>query len=137
MPWTRLLTGVLLALLAREALAPARAAGSCGDYVTVTHPSGHSSSHAPARPVKGLPDSVPDDPARQGNAPCHGPSCSGDPAPSDAPVSTGRGDGEERWDCLLTPPTAPAARAFGLPLEQRFAIPFRLPTSIYHPPRPR
>jgi hypothetical protein len=139
--WSRQWAGVLLALLVREILAPAQAAASCGDYVSVTHPSrpsGHASPHGPAaRPAKPapFPDPVPDDSHPPADTPCPGPSCSGDPALPAPPASTGQEGGEERWDCLLTPPTPRPAAAFGLPLEERPPRPFRLPASIFHPPR--
>jgi hypothetical protein len=142
MRWSRLLTGVLLTLLVREILAPARATAECGDYVTVTHPSrpsGHSSRHAPpARAVRAtpFPDPAPDGPVLPGNVPCHGPSCSADPGLPTPPVSSGQGGSEDHWDCLVTLPASHAAATFGLPLQERRAKPFRLPSSIFHPPRP-
>src|SRR5262249_58677499 len=117
--WPRLLTGVFLALLVREAVAPAPANASCGDYVTVTNPSGqHSSPSAPqTSPVRTTPCSrhLPHDPLSPGELPCRAPSCSGGPALPAPPVSTSSPGGPERWDCLLSPPAVVAAGAFALP----------------------
>jgi hypothetical protein len=135
--WPRLLTGVFLTLLVREALAPARAsASSCGDYVTVTTPANPSARH----PMPGKPTHPsgqgPHDPPAPGKAPCHTPSCSGEPALPTPPVSSAGSSGEERWDGLLDLPPVRATAALALPLVERVWKPRRLPSSIFHPPRP-
>jgi hypothetical protein len=136
--WSRLLAGVFLTLLAREALAPAGAcASSCGDYVTVTNPSPPSlpSPHEWGRVGWGVAP-VPHDPPAPGKAPCHTPSCEGGPAMPTPPVSSAGSPAQERWDGLLPVPPFHATAAFALPLVARAAKPRRLPSSIFHPPRP-
>jgi hypothetical protein len=136
MNWSRLLMGVFLTLLVREALAPGRAFASCGDYVTVANPSRPSGLHPmpgkPAPPSSQVPHRLP----APGESPCHTPSCSGEPALPAPPVSSGRDTGQERWDCLLTLPAFHPATAFGLSLAERVPRPRRRPSSIFHPPRP-
>jgi hypothetical protein len=135
--------GVFLTLLVGGALAPARASASCGDYVTVTNPSGPSGQSAPPAPQTGptkpLPPSGegPHDSPLPGPLPCRAPSCSGDPAPPAPSSSAGEDGGQERQDCLLALPTGSAAATFGLPLDDRALKPFRVPCSVFHPPRPR
>jgi hypothetical protein len=133
--WARLLTGVFLTLLVREAVAPARAsASSCGDYVTVTNPANLSTQRPmPVKPSP-PPGNVPHDPPAPGKAPCHAPSCPGGPALPAPPASFGRDAGQERWDCLLTPPAFHSTVPFGLPLLEYVLKPYRLPSSIFHPP---
>jgi hypothetical protein len=135
--WSRLVTGVFLTLLVREALAPARAwASSCGDYVTVTNPSRPSGPHAmPLKPASPF-GQVPHDPPAPGKAPCHTPSCEGGPATPTPPVSSVGSPTQERWDGLLPVPPFHATAAFALPLVARAVKPRRLPSSIFHPPRP-
>jgi hypothetical protein len=136
--WPRLLTGVFLTLLVREALAPARAsASSCGDYVTVTNPANPSARHPmPVRPTPSTGQEEHDSPA-PGEAPCHTPSCSGEPALPAPPVSSGRDVEQERWDCLVSLPPFLLTGALALVLVAPGLEPRRLPSAIFHPPRPR
>jgi hypothetical protein len=131
--WARVLTGVFLTLLVRAALAPARVAASCGDYVTVANPAHPFGPHfMPESPPGRTPPGVP----VRDKAPCHTLSCEGGPAQPVPPSSSAGNSDQERWDALLSLPPGHAPTAFALPLVEGAGKPRRLASSTFHPPRP-
>src|SRR5205823_1960111 len=96
----RLLAGVALSVLVWGAFAPAWAAASCGDYVTVTHGAnqdGTTGRSTATHPAPGQP--VPAHPDR----PCHGPTCSSDDLPPPPPPPAPVRGGETLWVCPVGP----------------------------------
>jgi hypothetical protein len=120
--WTLLPAALLGAWLA----APVAARASCGDYVMIGPKPAHGPQHGDRTPP----------PAPEREAPCHGPSCSGQSlpvAPTPAPVPTGPHGDDWGWPGIaLDRADSGPIRRFGPPDSPR---PASLPTSVFRPPR--
>ncbi len=124
--------GWAVPILAGLLLAPSGARASCGDYV-VTRLSGAGLAPAGehAAPAGELPSAAPRPPKR-----CPGPYCSQVPAAPPAPMPTAPPQTALEWGCVTDGLLVAApGRSAGL-AEQTACRPVRLPSAIFHPPRP-
>ena len=124
-------TGIALAIAAAAVCLPSRVGAACGDYVHI--------ADTPVADDRGR--ATPDRPdASRGESPrppCHGPGCSNGPATPTPPLTAPVTDSSR--------PKQLAARTAGDPdpaagpgwhhPTDLCGPPFRVPTSIFHPPR--
>jgi hypothetical protein len=116
----RLCAGLIVALVLGDVVSPSAAQAGCGDHVRMNREgAANNLDPHPATPA----------------SPCHGIFCSQQPDPTPLAPATPRLIVPDVWDRLAeqnanTDPTS----AGWLPLEQS-GPPFRLATSIFHPPR--
>jgi hypothetical protein len=114
---------VAVPLLLLFLAAPSRAGATCGDYLTVHHPT-KPTHEAPNNP--GMPS-----PAK----PCDGPNCSRGGSLPLLPVPVTSVSGAEQWASLIpfVRPSVPDA-SMTLSLNSP-PPPMRLPNSVFRPPR--
>ena len=119
-------------LLAAVLFAPAAARASCGDYVTVVHPSG-TMPPAPAPDTERAP--APGGPVYPpAPAPCHGPECSPSAPASQAVIPPP----SDRLDqCALLTEALSSSRPGQVGPREAAEAPdlSRHPSPVYHPPR--
>jgi hypothetical protein len=129
--WVRFLAAVPLGLLLFGVIAPPQVHASCGDYVMVSGNSGHTTApqRAPAKPGQSIPDNEPV------QTPCHGPNCSGNPAPLSVPISTTTPDRQDQLDGLFILAIAPCCHSRALLIEEASCYRIHHVSPIYHPPR--
>lgn len=125
------LAGLAVAVLAAEALAPARAVASCGDYVSVAGDEQRpvSKQRPCSRPDHSCPyQSLP------GKAPCQGAECSKGEVPPLVPPTVPTQTSHE-FTCLGVAPWAVDCPTTFRPADSTPVTPSHLTDSVFRPPR--
>jgi len=128
-PWIRKLAGVALALLVGELLAPAKANGGCGDYVSV---GSESSEHSKPQQTKPGMIGQHQEPAK---TPCHGPGCDNHQPPPPAPPTISSVRVQESA-LLVIIPWANECDPSPYRTNQKNLARIHRSFLIFHPPRP-
>ena len=122
-----------LLLVAAACASPGRASAECGDHVIILNgpaAANAKTTHTPANPT---PDATPAAP----RPPCHGPNCSGSPAPKAplAPITAPTTQLKEQAGHAGS--ECEADRDSGTPFgpDSDCACPIRRASSVFHPPR--
>jgi hypothetical protein len=122
-------------LVAAACASPGRASAECGDHVIILN--GPAAANAKATPTPANPIPTPDTQPAAPRPPCHGPNCSGSPAPKAplAPITAPTSQFKEQAGQVVGDCDEGGDQGARFGRDSDSPRPIRRPSSVFHPPR--